>query len=178
MNRVWSQYFGRGVIETVSDFGRAGANPTHPELLDYLADKFVKEGWSTKKLQREILLSSTYRQSSAPREDVAKIDPDNKLLAVFPRQRLDAEQMKASGFLTHLAAPQQLDESVAALVETIAAMAPLALSGMKKHLNLIACGRQDREAIARDVQRSVESADLREGGLAWREKRVAVFKGC
>ena len=66
----------------------------------------------------------------------------------------------------------------AALAETIGAMAPLALSGMKKHLNLIACGRQDREAIARDVQRSVESADLREGGLAWREKRVPVFKGC
>lgn len=49
---------------------------------------------------------------------------------------------------------------------------------MKKHLNLIACGRQDREAIARDVQRSIESVDLREGGLAWREKRVPVFKGC
>lgn len=96
VNRVWGQYFGRGVIETVSDFGRAGTKPTHPELLDYLADKFVKDGWSTKKLQREILLSSTYRQSSAPREDVVKLDPDNKLLAVFPRQRLDAEQIRDS----------------------------------------------------------------------------------
>lgn len=96
VNRVWGQYFGKGIVETVSDFGRAGAKPTHPELLDYLADKFVKEGWSPKKLQREILLSSTYRQSSAPREDVAKVDPDNKLLAVFPRQRLDAEQIRDS----------------------------------------------------------------------------------
>lgn len=96
VNRVWSQYFGKGIIETVSDFGRAGAKPTHPELLDYLADRFVKEGWSVKKLHKELLLSSTYRQSSAPREDVVKVDPDNKLLAVFPRQRLDAEQIRDS----------------------------------------------------------------------------------
>src|SRR6202007_153688 len=93
VNRVWNQHFGKGIVATVSDFGRAGDKPTNQELLDYMSDRFVKDGWSVKKLQREILLSSVYRQSSAPREDVAKVDPDNKLFAVFPRVRLEAEEI-------------------------------------------------------------------------------------
>jgi len=96
VNRVWSQYFDKGLIASVQDFGRAGQKPTHPELLDHLADRFVKDGWSVKKLQREILLSSVYRQSSAERADAAKVDPDNKLLAVFPRKRLEAEEIRDS----------------------------------------------------------------------------------
>jgi hypothetical protein len=96
VNRIWDQYFGKGIVATVSDFGKAGEKPTHPELLDYLADKFVKDGWSVKKLHREILLSSVYRQSSEPREDVQKADAENKLLAVFPRKRLEAEQVRDS----------------------------------------------------------------------------------
>ncbi|MET0292612.1 MAG: DUF1553 domain-containing protein, partial [Steroidobacteraceae bacterium] len=80
----------------------------HPELLDYLAAQFVREGWSTKKLTREILLSSTYRQSSEPRPDVAAADPQNKLLAVYPRRRMDAEQIRDS----LLAAAGDLDERV------------------------------------------------------------------
>lgn len=96
VNRVWSQYFGTGIVRTVSDFGKAGDKPTNPELLDYLADNFVKEGWSVKKLHRQILLSSVYRQSSNHRDDAFKADPENKLLAVFPRRRLDAEQIRDS----------------------------------------------------------------------------------
>ncbi|MGZ5857599.1 MAG: DUF1549 and DUF1553 domain-containing protein, partial [Burkholderiaceae bacterium] len=96
VNRVWSQYFATGIVPTVADFGRAGQRPINPELLDYLASEFVKNGWSVKKLQREILLSSTYRQSSSYREDAYKADPDNKLLAVFPRKRLDAEEIRDS----------------------------------------------------------------------------------
>lgn len=95
-NRVWDQYFGKGIVTTVSDFGKAGQKPTHPELLDYLANKFVSDGWSVKKLHREILLSSVYRQSSAHRDDVQKADGENQLLAVFPRQRLEAEQVRDS----------------------------------------------------------------------------------
>ncbi len=95
-NRIWEQHFGRGIVATVSDFGKAGDRPTHPELLDYLADNFVKEGWSVKKLHRQIFLSSVYRQSSDNREDAAKADSQNKLLAVFPRQRLEAEQIRDS----------------------------------------------------------------------------------
>ncbi|MBV1776864.1 DUF1549 and DUF1553 domain-containing protein [Burkholderiaceae bacterium DAT-1] len=96
VNRVWAQYFGKGIVETLGDFGKQGAKPTHPELLDHLASEFVKGGWKLKPLQREILLSHTYRQASIPRADVAKVDPANKLLATFPRQRLDAEQIRDS----------------------------------------------------------------------------------
>lgn len=96
VNRVWNQYFGKGIVGTVSDFGKAGDKPINPELLDYLATSFVKDGWSVKKLHRDILLSATYRQSSNSREDVAKADPENKLLAVFPRKRLEAEEIRDS----------------------------------------------------------------------------------
>ncbi|MDB5978754.1 MAG: hypothetical protein JWR07_5514 [Nevskia sp.] len=96
VNRVWSQYFGTGIVRSVSDFGRAGEKPSNPELLDYLAGNFIEQGWSAKKLQREILLSSVYRQSSEYREDAYKADPENKLLAVFPRRRLDAEEIRDS----------------------------------------------------------------------------------
>ncbi|WP_439641762.1 DUF1549 and DUF1553 domain-containing protein [Nevskia sp.] len=104
-NRVWDQYFGRGIVETLSDFGKAGQKPSHPELLDHLASSFVEHGWSVKQLHREILLSSVYRQSSAFRQDIASADPENRLLAVFPRRRLDAETIRdsllvASGSLT------------------------------------------------------------------------------
>lgn len=96
VNRVWSWYFGTGIVATVSDFGRAGQRPTHPELLDYLADHFVKNGWSVRKLEREILLSSVYRESSDNREDAYKADPENKLLVVYPRRRMDAEEIRDS----------------------------------------------------------------------------------
>ena len=96
VNRIWNQYFGKGIVATVSDFGKAGDKPTNQELLDYLAYNFVKDGWSVKGLHRQILLSSTYRQSSNGREEVAKADPDNKLIAVFPRKRLEAEEIRDS----------------------------------------------------------------------------------
>ncbi|MGD0132927.1 MAG: DUF1549 and DUF1553 domain-containing protein [Bryobacteraceae bacterium] len=96
VNRVWAQYFGHGIVETVSDFGKAGAKPTNPELLDYLADNFVKDGWDIKKLHRQILLSNVYRESSDYREDAYKADPENKLLAVFPRVRMEAEEIRDS----------------------------------------------------------------------------------
>ncbi|MDP3332088.1 MAG: DUF1553 domain-containing protein, partial [Methylococcaceae bacterium] len=108
VNRIWEQYFGRGIVETVSDFGKAGQKPINPQLLDYLADSFVKNGWSVKKLHREILLSGVYRQSSGYREDVAKADPENKLLAVFPRKRLEAEEIRDS----LLVASGQLEDKV------------------------------------------------------------------
>lgn len=96
VNRQWAQVFGSGIVESVSDFGKMGTKPTNPELLDYLSAEFVQGGWSVKKLQREILLSHTYRQSSSPRSDAEKIDPANKLLWAFPRQRLEAEEIRDS----------------------------------------------------------------------------------
>ena len=96
VNRVWSQYFDKGIVSTTHDFGRAGAKPTNPDLLNYLAADFIQKGWSVKQLHREILLSATYRQSSSERDDVRQIDPENKLLAVYPRKRLEAEEIRDS----------------------------------------------------------------------------------
>ncbi len=91
VNRVWQQYFGRGIVETENDFGTQGIPPTHPELLDWLAVEFVARGWSFKALHRLIVTSATYRQSSNVRPDLAEIDPLNRLLARQTRLRLDAE---------------------------------------------------------------------------------------
>jgi hypothetical protein len=108
VNRVWDKYFGRGIVESVSNFGKAGSEPVNPELLDYLASHFIEQGWSVKQLHREILLSSVYRQSSDERADVHAADPENLLLGVFPHRRLDAEQIRDS----LLAAAGDLDERV------------------------------------------------------------------
>jgi hypothetical protein len=96
VNRVWEMLFADGIVVTPSDIGRASQPPGHPELLDYLAARFIEQGWSVKKLQREILLSATYRQSSAPRPDAEAVDPQNRLLAKYPRRRMDAEQIRDS----------------------------------------------------------------------------------
>lgn len=96
VNRVWHYHFGRGLVATPSDFGKLGELPSHPELLDWLARRFVAGGWSLKKLHREIMLSATYRQT-AHREVpalAAKIDPANKYLWRFNPRRLDAEQVR------------------------------------------------------------------------------------
>jgi len=96
VNRVWAGLFDNGIVATLGDFGRVGQRPTHPELLDHLASRFRHSGGSTKQLVREIVLSSVYRQSSVHRADVAQADPQNKLLAVYPRKRLDSEQVRDS----------------------------------------------------------------------------------
>jgi hypothetical protein len=96
VNRVWQWHFGRGIVNSPSDFGTRGDLPSHPELLDYLAIRFMDEGWSIKKLHRWIMLSSTYRQSSADRPDARAVDPENKLLARMNRQRLDYESLRDS----------------------------------------------------------------------------------
>jgi hypothetical protein len=96
VNRVWIQHFGKGLVDTPSDFGLRCEPPSHPELLDYLADRFVSDGWSIKKLHRLILLSGTYRQRSDDRPECVKADPENLLLWKFNRQRLDLEAMRDS----------------------------------------------------------------------------------
>jgi len=96
VNRVWHYHFGRGIVGTPSDFGLKGDRPTHPQLLDWLADEFVRTGWSLKALHRLIITSATYQQSSAYRETAAKVDPENKLLWRFPRQRLEGEVIRDS----------------------------------------------------------------------------------
>jgi mono/diheme cytochrome c family protein len=94
VNRVWLHLFGAGLVRTPSDFGLRSEPPTHPELLDHLATRFVEEGWSTKKLIRSILLSKTYRQESEGVAEYGRVDPDNFLLWKMNRRRLDFEAMR------------------------------------------------------------------------------------
>ncbi|MEI6712190.1 MAG: PSD1 and planctomycete cytochrome C domain-containing protein [Verrucomicrobiota bacterium] len=96
VNRLWQYHFGKGLVATASDFGKLGEPPTHPELLDWLAEKFVTDGWSFKKMHREMMLSATYRQTARqqPSEAVSKIDPANRFLWRFSPRRLDAEQVR------------------------------------------------------------------------------------
>lgn len=98
VNRLWSYHFGRGIVSTPNDFGRMGTRPTHPELLDWLANQFVEGGWKIKPIHKMILLSETYRQSStSPIEETAKAkDAENKLLWKFNRRRLEAEEIRDS----------------------------------------------------------------------------------
>jgi hypothetical protein len=96
-NRTWQHHFGRGIVETASDFGRNGAPPTHPELLDWLATRFIEEKWSVKALHRLMLTSATYRQSSvALNSNAARIDPDGRLLWRFNSLRLEGEAIRDS----------------------------------------------------------------------------------
>jgi hypothetical protein len=111
VNRVWQHHFGVGLVPTAGDFGVRTEAPVHHELLDYLAAEFVAQGWSTKKLHRLIVLSSTYQQSSDAPPASLKADPDNRHLTRFNRQRLDFEAMRD----TLLAVAGNLDLTVGGL---------------------------------------------------------------
>jgi hypothetical protein len=93
-NRVWQYHFGVGLVDTPSDFGFLGSQPTHPELLEFLAARLLANGWRLKELHREILLSDTYLQSAAYRESAARVDKDARLLWRFPPRRLSAEEVR------------------------------------------------------------------------------------
>ena len=100
VNRVWMHHFGVGLVDSPSNFGMTGSKPSHPELLDDLAVRFMENGWSLKWLHREIMLSATYQQSSfseAP-EQVKSIDPDNRLLSHFNRRRRSQRATRHHGW--------------------------------------------------------------------------------
>ena len=107
VNRVWLQLFGRGLVGTPDDFGAFGDRPSHPELLDHLADQFLATDWSVKQLIRTITTSRTYRLSSRDTADRVAADPENRLLSRHLRRRLDAESLRDA----MLAASGQLDRS-------------------------------------------------------------------
>jgi hypothetical protein len=91
VNRVWHWLFGTGLVRTTDNFGTTGETPSHPDLLDYLARRFTTEGWSMKRLVREIVLSRAWQLAAGP---APASDPDNRLLSRYPRRRLDAEQIR------------------------------------------------------------------------------------
>jgi hypothetical protein len=94
VNRMWQEFFGRGLVKTSGDFGMQGEMPSHPELLDWLAIDFIEHGWDIKRLIKQFVMSSTYRQSTAVTEDKLAVDPENILLAHGPRSRMKAETIR------------------------------------------------------------------------------------
>jgi hypothetical protein len=109
-NRIWQHHFGKGLVQTPNDFGTRGQRPTHPQLLDWLAAKFIESGWSTKSLHRQIMLSATYRQSTgdpaaATYAKAIAVDPNNNLYWRFDRRRMSAEELRDS----LLVASRQID---------------------------------------------------------------------
>ena len=94
VNRLWQNHFGRGIVATPSDFGTQGAEPIHPELLDWLATEFVARGWSLKAMHRLMVTSATYRQSSTPTAKTLDDDPENTLFSRMSRRRLEGEAVR------------------------------------------------------------------------------------
>jgi hypothetical protein len=108
VNRLWQHHFGKGLVTTVNDFGTQGALPTHPELLEWLANELVRNDWSLKHIHRLIMTSETFQQESTFSENAAKDDPENKLLWRFTPRRLEAEAIRDS----ILAVSGQLDSTM------------------------------------------------------------------
>ncbi len=108
VNRIWQHHFGEGIVRTPSNFGKLGERPTHPELLDWLARKFIDSGWSIKAMHRQIMLSAAYQQTSAASDEAMKIDPENKLFGRMNRRRLESEAVRDS----LLAASGRLDPTM------------------------------------------------------------------
>ena len=108
VNRIWHWHFGKGLVTTTDNFGLQGDRPSHPQLLDWLASRFIKNGWSIKDLHRDIMLSSTYRMSNAYNAKAAKVDPENELLWRFEMRRMEAEEIRDS----LLAVSGQLDLTI------------------------------------------------------------------
>ncbi len=95
-NRIWHHLFGAGLVRTVDDFGHVGELPSHPELLDYLASRFVEQGWSTKRLIRDIVLTRAFQASHEPSPACLEVDPNNRLLQHYPARRMEAEAIRDS----------------------------------------------------------------------------------
>jgi hypothetical protein len=96
VNRIWQHHFGRGIVDSPSNFGMMGDRPTHPELLDYLASRFIESGWSMKAMHREIMLSAAYQEAYQPSEADSVADPDNRLLWRANFRRLELESIRDS----------------------------------------------------------------------------------
>ena len=94
VNRIWQWHFGQGLVRTPNNFGKLGTPPTHPQLLDYLARRFIREGWSIKKMHRLIMSSATYRMGTGTTPDKNLRDPQNQLLSRFERRRLEVEEIR------------------------------------------------------------------------------------
>ncbi|MBI1309930.1 DUF1553 domain-containing protein [bacterium] len=127
-NRVWHDLFGAGLVSTVDNFGMTGEPPSHPELLDNLAVRFVEDGWSVKSLVRSLVLTRTYRQASTFNKAAFEHDPDNRLLWRMPKRRLDAELIRDA--MLAVAGDLDLSRPVGSLVGNVIGDGPISLIGL------------------------------------------------
>ncbi len=128
VNRVWKHLFGRGLVSTVDNFGTTGSNPSHGDLLDTLAVRFADDGWSTKGLIRQLVLSRTYRQSSKFNQNAFQKDPDNQFLWRMPKRRLEAEVIRDAMLL--VSGELDLKRPGGSLVATVVGDRPISLIGL------------------------------------------------
>lgn len=149
VNRIWNHHFGQGLVRSPGNFGKMGDEPTHPELLDWLALEFVREGWSMKSMHRLMMTSSTYRQASAVTSEHEQLDPGNRLLSRMPLRRMEAEELRDS--LRWIAG--QLDQRSFGPAEPIQARADgLVLSGKRRSIYV--------QQLRKQVPSLLESFDL------------------
>ena len=157
MNRIWQYHFGRGLVATSSDFGRLGSPPTHPELLDWLARRFIEEGWRFKPIHRLILNSATYRQSALwPGSEQARLkDPTNRWLWRMNIRRLSAEQFRDAV----LAVTGELDRTVGG--PSVELLTPRRTIYLKVFRN--------------DPYELLQTLDAPDGLMSLRERLIAAF---
>lgn len=132
VNRVWHHLFGTGIVRTVDNFGTTGERPSHPELLDFLAIRFVQQGWSIRTLVRQIVLSRTYRQASHYNAQAFEIDPDNRLLWRASKRRLEAEAIRDA--MLAATGELQLDRPAGSLVGRVIGDRPISLIGLDRRI--------------------------------------------
>jgi len=132
VNRIWKHLFGNGIVSTVDDFGTTGQPPSHPELLDHLALRLIAEGWSVKRLIRELVLTKAYQQASDYRESAFQIDPDNRLLWRQSKRRLGAEAIRDA--MLSSSGEIDLRRPEASLVGRVIGDRPVSLIGLDKRL--------------------------------------------
>jgi len=157
VNRVWQHLFGKGIVSSSDNFGARGERPTHPELLDYLAESFIRSGWSTKKLIRQIVLSHVYQLSSSSNPKTDELDPDNRLLSRANRRRLEAEAIRD----TVLQVSDQLDSgrggpSLPLTAQNVHTIAPFFL----EEDSIIENRVRNRRTVYQPVMRSGQMTDV------------------
>ncbi len=132
VNRVWRWHFGQGLVRSVNNFGRLGERPSHPELLDWLATRFIEDGWSLKTLHKRILMSQVYQMSTAWNERAARIDPENRLLWRMPRRRMEAEELRDA----ILAVSGELDTTMGGTLLETSPFQDLSVTGVARNPGL------------------------------------------
>jgi hypothetical protein len=129
VNRVWRWHFGKGLVPSVDNFGNLGQRPSNPELLDWLATRFIGDGWSLKKLHKQILMSRTYQMNAARNDQAALLDPENRLLWRMPRRRMEVEVLRDS----LLATSGQLDTTMGGTILVSAPFENLSVNGTARN---------------------------------------------